>query len=645
VLVLLRLAAGTWGVARLARRGVRVDDGAWLTLAQRMAARLGVRRPLTLMSGAGLRVPVTWGILYPVILLPDDAGAWPDERRRYVLVHEMAHVKRLDALTQLVAQVAVALFWVNPLTWLAARRMRVEREHACDDYVVLGAGVPPSTYAGDLLDMVRALGGPGHRAARPAFAALAMARRTEFEGRMLAILDAAQDRHPLSRRGTLMLTAAVLALALPLAAFQPTPTRTTTTTTVVRAGTGGRVSTRVTTDGDPGVAGAGAPRSAQVDGRRCDTVDVSRTAGSTSSHIHVDDYGDMLRALEFLVTTDGRCAEAVVTGDVGFSPDEREVVRVGSGAVALFRERTAAADRAVRFTGAPDGVRADVTLDGRPAAYDAAARAWVGEIGPELLREAAVRAPARVARARARGGTDAVLALIARTRSTNAKRAHYEALLASEGLSEADAERTVRHASRALAGSASDLRAVLQTVPRRARRSSGVRSALGDGLTAIGSDGDRSALLVQYVASEDREMVLAGLRGVAAVTSDGDKAAVLVTAAAHALRPNDPELRAAFFDALATVRSDGDASAVLVTAIPHAHAAPPVTAAVLRAVGQVRSDGDAAAVLVTVAGQRLITTRALRDQYLAAARGVESDGDYRRVIAALLAQEPRIREM
>ncbi len=58
--------------------------------------------------------------------------------------------------------------------------MRAEREHACDDYV-LQAGTIPSRYANDLLAMVQSIGLPHRRAAGSAFAALAMARRSEFE--------------------------------------------------------------------------------------------------------------------------------------------------------------------------------------------------------------------------------------------------------------------------------------------------------------------------------------------------------------------------------------------------------------------------------------------------------------------------------
>ena len=218
--ILLRLAVGTTFVAALARRGARVEDGSWLSLAQRLSGTLQIDRPLTLLRGSRVGVPITWGIIYPVVLLPDDADAWPEERRRFVLVHEMAHVKRLDALTQLAGQLALALFWFNPLVWIANRRMQLEREHACDDYV-LRHGTPASHYAEELLTMVRSLGTPGRGAAQPAFAALAMARRSEFEGRMLSILDPVLDRHPLSKGRTLMSAFAALLLVVPLAALHP----------------------------------------------------------------------------------------------------------------------------------------------------------------------------------------------------------------------------------------------------------------------------------------------------------------------------------------------------------------------------------------------------------------------------------------
>ena len=214
--VLMRLAIGTIRISIWTRRAHPVDDGVWLSLVQRLASRLQIARPVTLLRSERACVPMTWGVVYPTVLLPADADEWPSDRRAIVLLHELAHVKRLDSFTQIVAQIAVAVFWFNPLVWLAARQMRIEREHACDDFVLAG-GARPTDYAHDLLQIARSLGG----SSAPAVAALAMARRTEFEGRLLAILDPHAHRYGVSRSRVAIAASMVIALAIPLAAVTP----------------------------------------------------------------------------------------------------------------------------------------------------------------------------------------------------------------------------------------------------------------------------------------------------------------------------------------------------------------------------------------------------------------------------------------
>lgn len=216
LLLIARLAISTFRVSLWSRRAAPVEDGGWLSLVQRLAARLRITRPVVLLRSERACVPMTWGVVYPTVLLPIDADDWTDERRTIVLLHELAHVKRLDAFTQLVAQLATGLFWFNPLVWLAARQMRTEREHACDDFVLEG-GARASDYANDLLSIARSLGG----SSAPAAAALAMARRSEFEGRLLAILDPTTDRRSVSRKRLALASASVIVLALPLAALTP----------------------------------------------------------------------------------------------------------------------------------------------------------------------------------------------------------------------------------------------------------------------------------------------------------------------------------------------------------------------------------------------------------------------------------------
>ena len=217
-LLVARAVAGAFQLSMWARRARAVHDAGWLSLVQRLANGMGIARPVTLLRSDRACVPMTWGVVYPRVLLPADADAWTADRRTIVLLHELAHVKRLDAFTQFVAQVSVAAFWFNPIVWFAARQMRLEREHACDDFV-LDAGARASDYAQDLLQIARSLVTSG----APAAAALAMARRTELEGRLLAILNPRVNRRPASRKRILSSSLGVIALAIPLAALRPVP--------------------------------------------------------------------------------------------------------------------------------------------------------------------------------------------------------------------------------------------------------------------------------------------------------------------------------------------------------------------------------------------------------------------------------------
>jgi beta-lactamase regulating signal transducer with metallopeptidase domain len=217
LLMILRLAIANARLQSWRRSAALVDDNHWLGLLRRLSTQYDIQRPVVLLESEDTDVPVTWGIVYPVILLPAAAHQWDDEQRIAVLTHELAHVKRFDALSQLLAQIVLGLQWFNPLVWLAVRRMRLEREHACDDFVLVAAGARASRYADDLLGLARRLTRP----TAPAAAALAMARRSELEGRLLAILDPAMKRTAIRRARVAMLTAVVILFAMPLAAFRP----------------------------------------------------------------------------------------------------------------------------------------------------------------------------------------------------------------------------------------------------------------------------------------------------------------------------------------------------------------------------------------------------------------------------------------
>jgi len=203
-LLLGRLLAGSLSLTRLSRRAAPITDPSLLALLAEAARVTGVRRPVRLLASESTGVPVTWGLVRPVLLLPPDHEEWSAERRRAVLIHELAHVARRDSVTHLAAQLCCAFYWFNPLVWLAARALRSERERACDD-CVLTAGTVASAYAGELLDIARtSLGLERHAVA------LAMARRSELEGRLLAILNPALRRSVPPVRTAVLLGAAAL---------------------------------------------------------------------------------------------------------------------------------------------------------------------------------------------------------------------------------------------------------------------------------------------------------------------------------------------------------------------------------------------------------------------------------------------------
>ncbi|MEA2706566.1 MAG: bla regulator protein blaR1 [Gemmatimonadaceae bacterium] len=589
LLVLLRLAVGTWRVGQLAREGARVEDGVWLSLAQRLANRLGVTRPLILLRGEKLAVPVTWGIVYPAVLLPQDADTWSEERRRFVLVHEMAHVKRFDALTQLLAQLSLAVFWFDPLVWLAAHRMRVEREHACDDYV-LRDGTTPSLYAGELLEMVRSIGTPHHDRAAPAFAALAMARRSEFEGRMLAILDPRLDRKSLNRRGTLMTALIVALLTFPLAALRPFQQPTAAIPDALPQSFKVSISEAV-------------PISTQSK-YSCDNY-VSGSKG-TSSHIDSHDSGNG-GILEFLISSPARCTEAALVGKAVFSPDETHIAALSAGGFAKFRERTGTFDRAVSVTPVGDGSLSYAALiDGKKAPFDESMQIWLSHLLPEVLREAAINVPARVARLRAQGGVPTVLQAISTTHSPWAKRMHYEELIQNgPALSAADADRVVEQVGRDLTSSG-DLSAVLQLLPKTVVRSPVSRRSIAGALSQIKSSGDKSTTLQILAPNADPEMLLLLAKAAEDVQSSGDKANFLITTASEYLTPGNELLRSAYFRTVSTVQSSGDMANVLISAMPYGHGNAPVTLQVVETSRGLASSGDAANVLISLISQRLI---------------------------------------
>ena len=179
LIILGSLAWSTLAVRRIVRRGRVLEAPDWRTPLLEVADRLGLSEPPRLLVSGDTRMPFACGVLTPTIVLPEECAGWPLDRRRAVLLHELAHVRRRDMIGHVLGRVVCALYWFHPLAWIAAKRLRMESEWACDD-LALACGTPATDYAEHLLDIVVAV-----RSSATPVIALAMARRHEFEGRML----------------------------------------------------------------------------------------------------------------------------------------------------------------------------------------------------------------------------------------------------------------------------------------------------------------------------------------------------------------------------------------------------------------------------------------------------------------------------
>jgi hypothetical protein len=208
------LAIGFITVRRIVRRARILEDKTWTFPLYEIADRLGIDATPRLMRSDDVKMPFACGLLTPTIILPADSEGWDLDRRRAVLMHELAHIRRRDLVGHTLGRLACAVYWFHPLVWTAVKRLRIESERACDD-LALVSGLRPSNYAEHLLDIVSSLG----RTRTPA-TAIPMAHRREFEGRMLAILDP-DVRRRLERRQSAGILVALAALVFVVSAAVP----------------------------------------------------------------------------------------------------------------------------------------------------------------------------------------------------------------------------------------------------------------------------------------------------------------------------------------------------------------------------------------------------------------------------------------
>jgi beta-lactamase regulating signal transducer with metallopeptidase domain len=200
-LVAARYVVGLARLRQIDRRSQSAPEDVE-SLAQDLAPGLKFR--VKVASSDQIPCAMTAGTFRPTIFLPEESVAWSQSRLVMVLRHELAHVRRRDAASQLLAEAVVALYWFNPAVWFGARAMRGYAELAADE-AVINAGIRPTDYAQDLLHLARQMGMRPRWVLGPE---LLLMKNQRIENRLKAILSPAARPRGFTTSQSLALLAA-----------------------------------------------------------------------------------------------------------------------------------------------------------------------------------------------------------------------------------------------------------------------------------------------------------------------------------------------------------------------------------------------------------------------------------------------------
>lgn len=628
--ILSTIAFGLLRVRALARAAKPITDESLNRTIALVAETMHIRRVVALEAG-DFAMPMTWGIVRPYLLLPRAAITWPHAKLEAVLRHELAHIRRRDAMWQLLGEVACALHWFNPLAWHAALRLRVEREHACDD-AVLNAGSRASDYATELLEIARSLKSP--RAT--SMAAIAMAQPNQLEGRLLAVLDEKRTRGDVARRWPAWIAAALV--MLPLAALRPRSGEAKadipTETSLITIGSDASVnawaarnhpSRRHPAKAAPRVATSTAPARPQG---RCAGEDTRNVSINSNSD---DDY-------QRIKWQTSRCkGTLLMRGKIRLAGDMSGIESMAPGAEFKLTEDDGVDTHELVVTNTNGQIAYDFSVNGKQHAWDATARTWFSTELTFLVRRTGFAANERIDYLLAHGGVPAVLQEVDAMSSDYVQRLYLDRMLGKTQVTPAALETVIAQATKSI-DSDYEMAEFLMSVARKYEFNDALRRSFLQAANTLNSDYEHrrvlSAVLTKGgLSSAD---LAAMLNSSTAIGSDYEKAELLASIAA---RYNlTPSMRAPFLGAARSIHSDYEKGRVLKTLLKQGTLSGAEAADVLQAVGTMQSDYEKAEVLRLVAGSDM-SSPALQQAYLAIAAGIKSDYELRRSLMALVQKQ------
>ncbi len=639
----LELSAGAWPVRIFAGWGIvamfmllRLAASYMILERRKREARADEkleRWPVRALISSDIASPMAAGLFRPAILLPERLLAeLDDDELEQIRVHETAHLVRRDDIDLLIERSIEALFALHPVVRWITRQIDLEREIACDDFVVEQTG-RARPYASCLTRVVEIAGG----VRSSIVAAAAAEERSHLARRIEMLLD--KSRHKGTRLlktrllfmvGALILltyaavrTPGIVAFAavheesfigqVPVPPEPPLPPQTPSAPEPPDAP-------------EPPAAPAAPDAPAPPEPPSAQAPPAPPELATQSSWSEHSNHTVTWR------NTDGlHVREMRVQGEVHFNDDETDVKSMSAGGFFSYEESFGFSGRRYQAMMNSGQIVRRYMVDGREKPFDADAQAWLRAALPDLLRDSGVDAPERVRRILKQGGASAVLAEIAKIHSDGTKHLYIHELVPIGNLN-TDQFQSVLRAVRGMNSDGEKAAVLVFLAPFTLKDS--LRDYTFEAVKTINSDGEKHRVLTHFILQDSSRSTLTLVaRAASNINSDGEKAAVLVDLASH-LRGNT-DLSHPFFRAAESINSDGERARVLMAVIASAGEQHDTLAEALRAAESMNSDGEKARVLVH-ADAYWKDDDVVRRAYFETARTIHSDGEKARVLTSLI---------
>ncbi|MGO8816990.1 MAG: M56 family metallopeptidase [Terriglobia bacterium] len=633
LVMLVRLGSG-YRKLRGSKAGALPAPADWQRRLRGLSASNGVRRPTQLFISSNIAAPMSLGFFHPAILIPQALlDTLSDSELEHVVLHELAHLQRRDDWTNLAQKLIEAILPIQPAVHWIGRGMSIEREMACDDWVIATTGAA-KPYAASLTKVAE-LSQWEHAGI---LAAGATGNRSQLFCRIHHMLNRTRNAAPKIVLGPLGAAIAAAGILVYVAArapqmigfaqtpasensrqeLPPTPVAPQAPLAPMAAPAPVAPLASPSPLAPPAPVAPSAPMAPMSP-----LAPLAPVAAQWAGETH----------MEMTTRTNGESLSVMLDGAIEFTDDDHDVKSLSPGGHFRMGEGTWLSGRAYDVKADSAGNLTKTYSVGRSAKpLDSDGRAWLESLLPQVIRETAIGAESRVARFLRQGGPQAVMTEIGLIHSDGSKRVYLEQLFSQATLNPDQ----LKDAARLIAGVSSDgdKAQLLLTVDEK-YFTADLRPYLFDAVAKIHSDGDKRRVLSDIVKKDGRnaDTLASVARAARHISSDGDKAEVLIEMAGP-YRP-DGVLNFDYFEAVKSISSDGDHARVLSTLLAAHGDDRDTLARALRSAEKISSDGDKARVLKE-AVSRYSDDEMIRKAFFDTANSISSDGDHQAVLVALV---------